>query len=39
MKKRTYFDYLPREGWPSPNEMEHYFLSASGRRKDGAKET
>jgi hypothetical protein len=32
MRKRTYFDYLPREGWPSPNEMEHYFLSASGRR-------
>jgi hypothetical protein len=33
MRKRTYFDDLPRSGWPSPNEMEHYFLSASGRRQ------
>jgi hypothetical protein len=33
MKKCTYFDYLPREGWPSPNEMERYFLSALGRRQ------
>jgi hypothetical protein len=32
MRKRTDFDYLPREGWPSPNELEHYLLSASGRR-------
>src|SRR5262245_61347111 len=33
MRKLTHFDYLPRAGWPSPNEMEHYFLSASGRRQ------
>jgi Immunity protein Imm1 len=30
MKKLTHFEYLPREGWPSPKEMEHYLLSASG---------
>src|SRR5262245_56948000 len=33
MRKYTHFDYLPRSGWPSPNEMEQYFLSASGRRQ------
>jgi GNAT superfamily N-acetyltransferase len=33
MRKRTYFDKLRGPGWPSPNEMEHYFLSASGRRQ------
>src|SRR5262245_52296170 len=33
MRKDTYFDKLRGSGWPSPNEMEHYFLSASGRRQ------
>jgi hypothetical protein len=33
MKKLTHFEYLPRAGWPSPNKLEHYFLSASGRRQ------
>src|SRR5262245_443229 len=33
MSKDTYFDKLRGSGWPSPNEMEHYFLSASGRRQ------
>jgi hypothetical protein len=33
MRKDTYFDKLRGSGWPSPNEMEHYLLSASGRRQ------
>jgi hypothetical protein len=33
MRKFTHFNCLPRAGWPSPSEMEHYFLSASGRRQ------
>jgi Immunity protein Imm1 len=33
MRKRTYFHKFKGWGWPSPNELEHYFLSASGRRQ------
>lgn len=33
MRKDSYFAKLRGSGWPSPNEMEHYFLSASGRRQ------
>jgi hypothetical protein len=33
MRKRVYFDVFRGSGWPSPNELEHYFLSASGRRQ------
>jgi hypothetical protein len=33
MKKSTYFDKFRGPSWPSPNEIEHYFLSASGRRQ------
>jgi hypothetical protein len=33
MRKGSYFDELIGSAWPSPNEIEHYFLSASGRRQ------
>jgi hypothetical protein len=33
MRKRVYFDVFRGPGWPSPNQMQHYFLSASGRRR------
>ena len=31
MRKRTYFDPFPREGWPSPKELEPFFLAPSGQ--------
>lgn len=31
MRKRTYFDPLPREGWPDPKELEPYFLAPPGQ--------
>jgi hypothetical protein len=33
MRKDSYFDELMGSTWPSPSEIEHYFLSASGRRQ------
>ncbi len=33
MRKRVYFDVFRGPGWPSPNQLEHYFLSGSGRRR------
>lgn len=31
MRKRTYFDPLPREGWPDPKDLEPYFLAPPGQ--------
>jgi hypothetical protein len=33
MRKSTYFDVFDGPGWPSPNELQHYFLSPAGRRR------
>jgi hypothetical protein len=30
MKKSTYFYPLPRKGWPSPKQLEPYFLAPPG---------
>jgi hypothetical protein len=32
MRKSTYFDSRHREGWPRPNELEHYFLAPPGKQ-------
>jgi len=31
MRKRTYFDPLPREGWPDLKELEPYFFAPPGQ--------
>jgi hypothetical protein len=31
MRKTTYFDPFPRDGWPEPKELEPYFLASKGR--------
>ena len=31
MKKRTYFDGLDEHGWPTPAELEPYFIASPGR--------
>lgn len=33
MRKRVYFDAFRGSGWPSPNQLRHYFLSPAGRRR------
>jgi hypothetical protein len=33
MRKSTYFDVFDGPGWPSPSQLEHYFLSPAGRRR------
>jgi hypothetical protein len=33
VKKSVYFDVFDRPGWPSPSELEHYFLAPPGRRR------
>jgi hypothetical protein len=33
MRKSTYFDVFDGPGWPSPNQLQHYFLSPAGRRR------
>jgi hypothetical protein len=32
VKKSTYFDSVPRKGWPDPNELKPYFLAAPGKQ-------
>ena len=32
MKKKVYFDVFDRRGWPSPDELQHYFLAPPGQR-------
>ena len=32
MKKRTYFDVFDGPGWPSPSQLEPYFLAPPGQR-------
>jgi hypothetical protein len=32
MRKRSYFASERSEGWPSPRELEHYFLAPPGQR-------
>jgi len=32
MKKRIYFDVFDGPGWPTPGELEPYFLGSRGRR-------
>jgi Immunity protein Imm1 len=32
MRKSVYFDVFDRRGWPSPSELQHYFLAPPGRR-------
>jgi hypothetical protein len=31
MKKSTYFDALPRDGWPEPKQLERFFVAPKGR--------
>jgi hypothetical protein len=31
MRKTTYFDPFPRDGWPEPKELEPYFLASKGQ--------
>lgn len=31
MRKITYFEPFPREGWPDPKELEPYFVVSPGR--------
>jgi hypothetical protein len=33
MRKSTYFDVFDGPGWPSPSQLQHYFLSPAGRRR------
>jgi hypothetical protein len=33
MRKRVYFDVFDGSGWPSPSQLQHYFLSPAGRRR------
>jgi hypothetical protein len=32
VKKSVYFDVFDRPGWPSPDELQHYFLAPPGQR-------
>jgi hypothetical protein len=32
MGKRTYFDVFDGRGWPTPSQLEHYFLAPPGQR-------
>src|ERR1044071_2666989 len=32
MGKRTYFDGFDGRGWPTPSQLEHYFLAPPGQR-------
>src|SRR4051794_12236813 len=32
MGKRSYFDVFDGRGWPSPNDLQHYFLAPVGGR-------
>jgi hypothetical protein len=32
MRKSTYFASRPSDGWPSPRELERYFLAPAGER-------
>src|SRR5262249_42883510 len=32
VKKSVYFDVFDRPGWPSPDELRHYFLAPPGQR-------
>jgi hypothetical protein len=32
VKKSAYFDVFDRRGWPSPDELQHYFLAPPGQR-------
>jgi hypothetical protein len=32
MKKRIYFDVFDGRGWPTPRDLEPYFLGSSGQR-------
>jgi hypothetical protein len=32
MGKRSYFDVFDGRGWPTPSDLEHYFLAPSGKR-------
>jgi hypothetical protein len=32
VKKSVYFDVFDRRGWPSPDELQHYFLAPPGQR-------
>ena len=32
MRKRVYFDVFDGAGWPSPNQLEPYFLAPPGQR-------
>lgn len=32
MKRSVYFDVFDRRGWPSPDELQHYFLAPPGQR-------
>lgn len=32
MGKRTYFDVFDGRGWPTPRQLEHYFLAPPGQR-------
>lgn len=33
MRQRVYFDAFRGSEWPSPSQLEHYFLSPAGRRQ------
>ena len=33
MRQRVYFDVFRGSEWPSPSQLEHYFLSPAGRRQ------
>ena len=33
MRQRVYFDAFRGSEWPSPSELQHYFLSPAGRRR------
>jgi Immunity protein Imm1 len=33
MRQRVYFDAFRGSQWPSPSQLQHYFLSPAGRRR------
>lgn len=33
MRKRIYFDMFDGRGWPTPEELQDYFLTSEGRRQ------